>query len=83
MVEVKELAILFKRRVDQESGDTTFIPYRIIEGCYDEDNEVFIDKDENSYHHIVDFELFAGNAYGGRVEISKLLSENPKATLKE
>ena len=53
MVEVKELAILFKRRVDQESGDTTFIPYRIIEGCYDEDNEVFIDKDENSYHHIV------------------------------
>lgn len=83
MVEIKELAILFKRRTSQETGDTTFIPYRIIEGCYDSDNEVFIDKNENIYHHLVDFDILAGNAYGNRIDIAKVISENPKSTLKE
>lgn len=83
MVEITELAILFKRRTNEETGDTTFIPYRVIEGCYDCDNEVFVDKNENTYHHLVDFDMLTGNAYGYRINIAKVISKNPKSTLKE
>ena len=52
MVEVKELAIIFKRK-SIEPGVEEYIPYKIVEGYYDEEESWFVDKNENIYHHII------------------------------
>ena len=81
MVEVKELAIIFKRKVT-EPGVEEYIPCKIVEGYFDEAESWFVDKNENIYHHITEY-MSSGNCYGSRKEISKLVSKNPNANLKD
>ena len=73
MVEVKELAIIFKRKVTAP-GVEEYIPWKIVEGYFDEAESWFVDKNENIYHHITEY-MSSGNCYGSRKEISKLIGK--------
>jgi len=49
----KELAVLFKKIVDVNK-EISFIPIKVIEGNYCEEDTSFIDKDGTPYYHIIE-----------------------------
>ncbi len=57
MRKAQELAVIFKiTHPSYGIGKQTieFIPIKVIEGVFDQDNEVFTDKDNTIYHHLID-----------------------------
>ena len=54
MVETIDLAIIFKRTKDKNDNEY-FTPFKIVEEYYDEEDELFVDKSDNTYHHICEF----------------------------
>lgn len=81
MVETIDLAIIFKRTKDKNDNEY-FTPFKIVEGYYDEEDELFVDKSDNTYHHICEF-INNGNVFGCRKNISKLIAKNPNITYNE
>lgn len=81
MVETTDLAIIFKRTKDKK-GNEYFTPFRIVEGYYDEEDQIFIDKLDNTYHHICEF-INNGNVFGCRKNIGQIIAKNPNITYNE
>lgn len=83
MVEIDEIATIFKRKI-YPNGDIEFIPFKIIEGYYDDDENWFLDASGNTYHHISEF-ITSGNVYGERRKISFLVTntKNKKLTFSD
>ena len=77
---INELAIIFKRIKDEDSLDETFIPFKVVEGFYFEDEDVFIDEEQNVYPHIASTNEI-GNAYGSRVTLYDMLKEDTHKSL--
>lgn len=61
----KEFAILFKR-VKNTDKVTEFIPFKVIEGTYVEEDGWFMDNDEVVYPHIAE-PMYSGIGYAGRI----------------
>ena len=70
MVESKEIAVLFRREVIKKENCEyyEFIPIKIIEGNYNEDDNLFIDRYGDTHPHIGDEFYTSGNCYGGRIK---------------
>ena len=68
MVE-KEFAILFKRK-NIDASTQEFIPYKVIEGKFNDLDCSFLDKSDISYQHIAEMN-FSGIAYASRVKIER------------
>ena len=60
----KEFAILFKR-VKKTDTVTEFVPFKVIEGTYVEEDRWFMDNDEIVYPHIAE-PMYSGIGYAGR-----------------
>ena len=72
---VEDIAIIF-RRDKTESDREEFIPIKVVEGYYDEDDDWFIDRTGNGYHHMCDY-MESGNVFACRQRISNII-ENLK-----
>ncbi len=81
MAEVNELAIIFKKTMDEE-GNEVFIPLRIVSGRYSEAENWFITKNGTAYHHMVE-SIYEENSYGCRKTIGELMTMYKNLTLKE
>ena len=77
---INELAIIFKRIKDEDSLDETFIPFKVVEGFYYEEEDVFIDEEQNVYCHIASSNEI-GSAYGSRVTLYDMLKEDTHKSL--
>lgn len=53
MKKYNEIAIIFKRKIDKD-GNIEFIPFKAVDGIYDNKKKVFIDKDGSEFYHIID-----------------------------
>lgn len=83
MVEIDEIATIFKRKI-YPNGDVEFIPFKIVEGYYDDEEDWFVDTNGNTYHHISEFTT-SGNVYGERRKISFIITntKNKKLTFSD
>ena len=79
---VEEIAIIFKRKRISENGKEEFIPLRVVEGYYSENEDFFVDKSGNIYLHIAQG-VTEGNGFGMRRKYESLLKEYPNQSLKE
>ena len=70
MVESKEIAVLFSRKVIAKDNCEyyEFTPIKIIEGNYNEDDKLFIDRYGDTHPHISNELYTSGNCYGGRMK---------------
>ena len=79
MIENYEFAVIFRRNFDNQMYE--YIPFRVVEGHLDEDEEAFIDKGGNIYYHMIEDK--PGNCFGLREDISLLMQDNPTLSYKE
>ena len=55
--EVKDIAIIYKLK--RNYGTLEYVPYKVVIGTYDGEEEELIDEHGTPYHHIIE-----GNTYG-------------------
>ena len=73
-----ELAIIFKKKID-EDGNITFIPIKVVEGIYVEKENTFVDKEGTPYNHILENPNNYGFCYRDKIETYK--KDHPMLTL--
>lgn len=78
MTKYYELAIIFRKTV-QEEDYVEYIPIKIVEGMYDEENRLFIDKNGRKYQHIITNPNNYGFLY--RDNISDYKKNHPHLTI--
>ena len=82
MRKAQELAVIFKiTHPSYGIGKQTieFIPIKVIEGVFDYENEVFTDKDNTIYHHLIDDPETYG--FANRISIENIRKEYPHIPL--
>ena len=75
-----EFAVIFNRIKSEDNKVEQFIPVKVVEGYYYEEQECFIDSDQNVYPHMaspVDF----GNVFACRSDMIEVLKANSRASL--
>ena len=80
--EINEIAIIFKRVKNEFELVEEFVPYKVVEGYYYEDEECFIDSEQNVYSHMASL-TEVGNVYAGRTSIYDALKVNNNLSLEE
>lgn len=73
-----ELAVIFKK-ILYTDGNIEYIPEKVVEGTYNEDNNIFIDKNGTPYNNII--ECPNGYGYLYRDYIEDLKQKYPNLTL--
>lgn len=82
MRKAQELAVIFKvTHPSYGIGKQTieFIPIKVIEGVFDYENEVFTDKDNTIYHHLIDDPETYG--FANRISIENIRKQYPHIPL--
>ncbi len=83
MVEnINEIAIIFKRIQNEDETIYEFVPFKVVEGYYHEEEYCFIDSEQNVYSHIASL-AEVGNVYGGRKLIYDIIKVNPNRSLND
>lgn len=78
--EANEIAVIFKRIKDEFELIEEFVPYKIVEGYYYEEEECFVDEEQNVYSHICSLTEI-GNVYAGRTSIYEAIKANNNLAL--
>lgn len=82
MKKAQELAVIFKiTHPSYGLGKQTieFVPIKVIEGVFDYENEVFTDKDNTIYHHLIDDPETYG--FANRMSIENIRKQYPHIPL--
>ena len=77
-----EFAIIFKRVGSEYELVEEYIPVKVVEGYYYEEQECFIDSEQNVYPHIASLVDF-GNAYAGRSDMINVIKSNESLSVAE
>ncbi len=77
-----EFAAIFKRIVSPDGTMEEFVPVKIVEGYYYQEEECFIDTEQNVYPHIASLVNY-GNVYGGRTSILDIINNNQDISIKD
>lgn len=72
---INEFAIILNRVKSDYDMVEQFVPVRVVEGYYCEEEECFIDADQNVYSHIASLSTI-GNVFLGRTSIIDVLNKN-------
>jgi len=78
--EINEIAIIFKRKKSEYELVQEFVPYKVVEGYYYENEDCFIDSEGNVYSHMASI-TEVGNVFAGRRSIYDTLKLNPHRSL--
>ena len=78
---IEDIAIIFNHK-KLENGDEIYIPFKVVEGYYDDVEEWFIDKSGNAYHHMNE-PISSGNVYACRQKIGKVVNTYRHKTFQE
>ena len=79
---ISEFAIIFMRAKTEYDLVEQFVPVRVVEGYYHEDDQCFVDVDQNVYSHMADLVDY-GNVYAGRSDMIDVIKENEKVSIME
>lgn len=71
---INEFAVILNRTKSQFELVEQFVPVRVVEGYFYEDEECFIDADQNVYSHIASLSTI-GNVFLGRTSIIEILNK--------
>ena len=84
MVEnINEIGIIFKRKKeDVYDSIEEYIPSKVVEGYFYEEEGVFVDTEQNVYPHIASMAEI-GNVYGARINIYDAIKSNPSRNIYE
>ena len=80
--EINELAILFKREITDDGFTEEFVPFKVIEGRFVDEEALFVDSKQNVYIHM-GADCSVGNAFAGRRNIGETLKINPNRSLND
>ena len=78
--QIGEFAIVFNRKKTDNEFIEEFIPVRVVEGYYYDEEEFFVDVNQNVYSHIAEL-TEVGNVYGIRTNAIEIMKNNEKFTL--
>ncbi len=79
--EVNEIAIIFKRKREDEFATVEeYIPYKVVEGYFYEEDGCFIDTEQNVYSHMASV-AEVGNVYAGRRNLYETIRINPNRNI--
>jgi len=78
--EINEIAIIFKRKKSEYELVEEFIPYKVVEGYYYENDDCFIDSEGNTYPHMAST-VEVGNVFAGRRSLYETLKLNTNRSL--
>ena len=79
--EINEIAVIFKRIKNEEYSDIEeYVPYRVVEGYFYEQDGCFIDADQNVYSHMASI-AEVGNVYAGRRNLYDTIKINPNRNI--
>lgn len=78
--EINEIAIIFKRIKDENDMVEEFIPFKVVEGYFYEEEGCFIDTEQNVYSHMASVAEI-GNVYAGRRNLYETIRINPNRNI--
>ena len=78
--QIGEFAIVFNRKKTDNEFIEEFIPVRVVEGYYYDEEEFFVDVNQNVYSHIAEL-TEVGNVYGIRTNAIEIMKNNEKFTI--
>ena len=78
--QIGEFASIFNRKKTEDELVEEFIPVRVVEGYYYEEEETFVDVNQNVYSHIAEL-TEVGNVYGIRTNAIEIMKANEKFTI--
>ena len=79
--EINEIAIIFKRKKEDEFDTIEeYVPYKVVEGYFYEEEGCFVDTDQHVYSHIASV-AEVGNVYGGRRNLYDAIKINPNRNI--
>ncbi len=78
--QIAEFAVIFNRKKTENENIEEFIPVRVVEGYYYDEDGFFIDVYQNVYSHIADL-TEVGNVYGIRTNALELMKSNDKLSI--
>ena len=79
--EINEIAIIFKRvKEDEYASVVEFIPFKVVEGYFCEEEGCFIDTEQNVYAHMASLSEI-GNVYAGRRNLYDTIKVNPNRNI--
>lgn len=79
---INEFAVICNRISSEYELVEEFVPVRVVEGYFCEEEDCFIDSDQNVYLHMTSL-TNVGNVYVARISIMNALKENPDCTLSQ
>ena len=80
--EINELAILFKREITDDGFTEEFVPFKVIEGRFVDEEALFVDSKQNVYIHMA-ADCSVGNVFAGRRNLGETLKINPNRSLND
>ena len=78
--EINEIAIIFKRVKQEYDTIEEFIPFKVVEGYFYEEEGCFIDTEQNVYSHIASL-AEVGNVFAGRRNLYDTIKVNPNRSI--
>lgn len=72
--QIGELAVIFNRLKATNDKVESFVPVKVVEGYYCEEEKCFIDSEQNVYSHITSTSKI-GNVFASRIDIIEILNE--------
>lgn len=78
--QIGEFAIIFNRKKTDDELIEEYIPVRVVEGYFYEEEEIFVDVNQNVYSHIAEI-TEVGNVYGIRTNAIEIMKANEKFTI--
>ena len=84
MVEViNDIAIIFKRIKENEDAEIEeYIPFKVVEGYFYEEEGCFVDSEQNVYSHMASMAEI-GNVFAGRINLYDQIKVSPNKTIYE
>ena len=81
--EINEIAIIFKRKKEDEYDTIEeYIPFKVVEGYFYEQEGSFIDSEQNVYSHMASV-AEVGNVFAGRRNLYETIKINPNRNIYE
>ena len=77
---IGEFAVIFNRKKTDDESIVQFIPVRVVEGYYCEEDGFFVDLDQYVYPHMANLVDY-GNVYACRVNVLELLNKNKDSSI--
>lgn len=78
--QIGEFAVIFNRKKTDDESIVQFIPVRVVEGYYCEEDGFFVDLDQYVYPHMANLVDY-GNVYACRVNVLELLNKNKDSSI--